>query len=758
MSKPFVGCALLDHAGSDKALLYARVIHIDERADLIVVVPFPGKNKHGFQKNYVRAPQFLGLSKVCKRIDTGRWSVVAFDTPTHWLLTPEQLRHGPLPRIGFVSRAQLRKWVRIRAKSFGLIRQFVLNRTIEEILFDPNLPGWPRRRAAELGLKGCSQVQRALNAYLLGLGERNALLPWYINSGGPGKQKFSKKTTGRPREFNGEPSAAARKLRTLNCNKEARQAFALGWKKYKKPGVSVQQAFARTRNDFFAKSVRWLPGGKSEVVLKPEAYRYTPAQFERWGKAGPDALSAKAINRGDTPTKQEYLRRQGKFSSKHFTANGEALLDSTSCDQTLVSCASRLVVLSSPWRTDVVGASVGYIFGHYVGFESPSASTALMAILHAAGSKVEYCARYGISIEERDWLPMTFSSFSMDNGEGKNQLVMSTLEELQSGASYGRTYDAINKCLQESGHRRMQTHVDHHLPGSTMGRTKRRGEPAREELARLNLFEYLPFVIKRILYFNNEEIITLPKVEMRGQADPTRRGVIEWMIKNGYMASTATDLAALRIKSLPRINGVLHADGLHLFDPTHNGKRLIPELVYRSEWLAKSGLLKQAAARAASCVAHINPSDLSEVWINVQGLKRLGLASADPDMLNMTLLDWLLACRDDRLVHYLSRVRRVQEEAYQIVTLNRAVATANKERNSEIQALGTRPSKAALKKGKRSHTAQERSAMSGMPVTPMPSVDTIIEAPLPPAPAGVPPAVSLAVDPFALAIASVRDC
>ena len=60
-----------------------------------------------------------------------------------------------------------------------------------------------------------------------------------------------------------------------------------------------------------------------------------------------------------------------------------------------------------------------------------------MAILNAAESKVAFCAKYGITITEDEWLPMVFRRYSMDNGEGKNKLTMSTIDEMQSGAAYG---------------------------------------------------------------------------------------------------------------------------------------------------------------------------------------------------------------------------------------------------------------------------------------------------------------------------------
>jgi hypothetical protein len=712
MDEITVGCALREHRTHGEPKLFGRVIHIDKLNDLIVIVRIPGKDKKGHQKNYVQRPLHQHLSAVQRQLADKDFSVVEFDTPSHWLLTSVQLRHNSTSGLQNSSRRDLKRWLLKRAKAYQLIRPFVHGRSVEDIAMDPQFKGWPEKRSRELKLAGCSQIQRTLNAYLLALGLRNGLLPWYIRCGNPGEQKFSKTKTGRPKEFSdGEDPT----LVGDNCNADVRLIFELGWAKYKKPGVSVRQAFLATLNEWFAKSIRWN-GITAKVTLKPEAHQYTEEQFERWGKNKIGALSALAIERGETPARRNYLRRQGKTSDRHLTANGEAFLDSTSCDQTLLSCASRLKVLSSPWRTDVMGAAVNYIFGHHVGFESPSAMTALMAILHAAEDKVEYCALHGIKIKPRDWLSMTFRQFVMDNGEGKGQLAMNTLESMECGASFGSAYDAINKSAQESKHASTQRHVDHLMPASTMGKRARRGEPSRAGMARLNFYEYMPHLIEHVLYHNNKEVITLPTIEMRRDGvEPTRRGVVEWMMATGYMTSAPTDLHALRVHCLPRLDACLQSDGLHIYDPTFSGKRIIPKLAYTSDWLRRSGMLDRASSHRWKLEVHLNPSDLSKVWVNLDGIKCFELKSADSDMLQVTLLDWLVVSRDDRLVGFLAHVDKTKEGVNRVASIKQATQVANRERNAEIKAKGTKPTKTELNQAKRDNTAVERAAMTGVP-------------------------------------------
>ncbi|WP_180125376.1 hypothetical protein [Rhodoferax sp. BLA1] len=715
MPKIQIGDALLHHGEKGEPSMYCRVIYIDLKEDLACVMRIPGKNKAGYQKNYVMRPLFLSLSALQAQVDELRLSVTEFPTPSHWLLTPAQLRaNKPTGAIG-KTRRDLRKWVRVRAKAYGRIRPFVHGRGIDEIIMDPSFSGWPAKRAQELGLHGASQVQRDLNAYLLAMGLRGGLLPWFTRNGGSGKPKLSTRKTGRPTEFSGAPK---NQLVGKNCNLKVRQIFAMGWRKFKKPGVSVQTAFTKTLNSWFAKSVAWN-GTSAKVALKPEAFKFTAEQFSRWGRAGEDALTPTQIEQGETAARRTYLRRQNKMKDRFLSANGEAFLDSTSTDQTLVSSASRLKVLSAPWRTDVMGASIDYIFGHHVGFESPSAMTALLSILHAAEDKVGYCARYGIKIAPRDWHSMTFKKILTDNGEGKGQLSLKTLEEIESGASFGPAYDAINKAPLESGHRRTQKQLDHQLPGSTMGRRKRRGEPDRSVMARLNFFEYMPRLIERVLHHNNVERIVLPSLEMRrDDVEPTRRGVLEWLLEKGYVSSSPVDLQALRVKSLPLLQGSMQADGLHLFDPTFAGKRLIPNLAYRSDWLMRSGMLAKSAMKRVHLDVHLNPSDLSQVWVNLNGLKCLTLVSADPDMLELCLLDWLIISRDDRLKGFLSRVDETKQRSNQVASIDRDVKKANRERNAEIKQRGTPLTKNELKANRRDNTAVESAVQTGLPKPP----------------------------------------
>jgi hypothetical protein len=167
---------------------------------------------------------------------------------------------------------------------------------------------------------------------------------------------------------------------------------------------------------------------------------------------------------------------------------------------------------------------------------------------------------------------------------------------------------------------------------------------------------------------------------------------------------------------LPRLQACIQPDGVHLYDPTYSGKRIIKQLVYSSEWLQRSGSL--ALSRRWSLEAHINPSDLSRIWVNLGGLKCLYLKTPDPDLLELTLLDWLTISGDDRIRLFLDKANKVQEGVNSAASLKGSVKVANKARNAEIKAAGGKPTKSEMKQDKRSNTALERIGMTGMPTLP----------------------------------------
>ena len=198
MSQSWVGKCIVQKSSTGKMLQTSRIIYVNLAQELVIHVPFP-KSKEKRLANYVPAPRALSAIGLAKALeDPEKCTLVDFKTPEHWLWTESQieseLKNNHLRRY----RRKLAKWKEVRDQSYELIRPFVEECTVREILEYPDLKTWPAHRAQELGLKSAVKIRRALHAYLLGLGDKRALMPGYGNCGAPGQQKFSTKDTGRP--------------------------------------------------------------------------------------------------------------------------------------------------------------------------------------------------------------------------------------------------------------------------------------------------------------------------------------------------------------------------------------------------------------------------------------------------------------------------------------------------------------------------------------------------------------------------------
>jgi hypothetical protein len=712
MSQSWVGKCIVQKSATGKMIQTSRIIYVNLAQELVIHVPFP-KSKEKRLANYVPAPRTLSAISLAKALeDPEKFTLVDFKTPEHWMWTDSEidseLKKNPLRRY----RRKLAKWKDVRNQSYELIRPYVEECTVREILEHPDLKTWPAQRAQELGLKSAVKIRRALHAYLLGLGDKRALMPGYGNCGAPGQQKFSTKDTGRP-------NIAARRLgdkkHRPSLSPDTRTKLALGWKRHKAKGVSDRVALARTCNDYFVESVMASAQGV-KVTLKPAAFDISPEMFRYWGLRSQKTLRSIELNRGLSPSRDETLRRMKKARDRFDTLNGVAYIDSTSTDQTLISSIHPLRRLKSPWRTEVLGASIDYIFGIYVGFEAASATTALLAILNAASDKVAMCARFGHTIEPRDWYGTTFNTFETDNGEAKNKLTMYTFEELSTSASYGKVYDAINKAPNESGHHQRQKRNDHLLPGTTMGRSKIRGEADRMDAAGLRFDDYMHLLIGEILRHNNSEYIDPPRLEMYpGIKERTRRGVVEWMIEHHYLSSSPMDIDVLRVTCLPRFDASMHVDGIHLFVPGTGGERLIRKLVYRSDYLLTQGLLHQSQRKVRRLVVHMNPIDLTHIWANIDGLKRFDLATGDQDFEGVTLMDWLAISEDDQLAKFLSKKFETQHLADKLANTENRYKAGKKAQQEAIKTHG-KPTKTEMKRDVRAMTEMEKAIQTGMPI------------------------------------------
>lgn len=642
---------------------------------------------------YVPAPRVLSFSELKAGLDDGTYSVADFELPPQAKYVDEDLFAGKVPdALLRASRATPAEWVRTKNEIKEIIKP-IFEHDNYALLEGGLLQQQIAKRAEELGHKTSARVRRFALLYLLSARQDWILYPLFGMRGGLGTKKISKKKTGKP-----NPEAARhrddpqRRRETAGqvCSEVDRQKLRLGYVCYKKRGVSVERAWLQTSEEYYAKSVKFVGSGKSakrEVELKHPSERPTLSEFKRWGPSEEDRASR--INIGVRKFKLQHSASYNSIRKSPLHLGVKALIDSTSEDQTLVSEASRLKVIGTSHRTVVVIAGLGYILGVYSGPESPSTLTALLAVLNCAEDKVAYCARHGRVIQAGEWISFMPRGIFADNGELKSELGIATLTACDVSLTFTRAYDPKPKQEVEHSHLKLHRDVDHANHGSTQGRSRERGETPLSDEASLKHSEHVPLLIDAILDINNvEEVPDLLTMEMRRDGvKPTRRAILEWTIENGYVTSEPTNLETLRVRCLPKLKAVITAQGVQIFDP-RRGKThtLIKNLLYESVYLHQSGLAEKARRKRIGCEVHIDPSDLSTVWLaGVGNLQRLELCSSDPELGKVVLRDWLEICDEDDLALHLNREFRENAYATRVSNQQHVNAQAKREKKKEME-------------------------------------------------------------------------
>ncbi|MGJ7571091.1 hypothetical protein ACSFBX_11200 [Variovorax sp. RB2P76] len=643
---------------------------------------------------YIRSPKVIALAAVRKGLEEGLYSLAEFEPPQRARYNDEELLAGRTPDFLLRrSRARPVRWVARKTKNKEMIAPIVAHDDFA--LFEAGLlDELIAQRAKQLGLKTSARVRRLTLQFLLGGRQDWALLPNWEAAGGLGTSKVCKKKTGHPNiEAARHPRDSKERAAVGGyiCSLVDRGKLRNGWKKFKKRGVSDKRAFALTNDEYYARSVQLVGTGKDaerKVELKHPNERPTLAEFQRHGPTEEDR--AARINMGAQAFKMQHKGSYNAIRKSPVHLGVKAFIDSTSEDQTLVSEASRLKVIGTSHRTVVVAGGLGYILGVYSGLESPSTLTALMAIMNCIEDKQVFCKRHGRNIESGEWISFMPRGIFADNGELKSELGIATLVACDISLTFVRAYDPKPKQIVEHNHHKLHSEIDHDNEGSTEGRARERGEVALADEASLTHAEHMPLLIDAILWINNiEPVPHLLTMEMRRDGvKATRRAILEWMMANGYATSEPTNIEALRVRCLPKLRAVITRQGVEIFDPREGHTNLIPNLVYESAYLHESGLSDKAAKRRIPCEVHIDPCDISVVWLAGAGpLRRLDLCSPDPELCKVVLRDWLEICDDDALQLHLDREFRDNAYASRVSTQRRANKQAKNAKRKEAASL-----------------------------------------------------------------------
>lgn len=298
----------------------------------------------------------------------------------------------------------------------------------------------------------------------------NALLMFTSKCGGKGKQKASSgKIRGRPLVAGRFIVRLRQKVNITEDDKENIRREVL-------VNLSPQKKFTYSFTyDLFKKNYYSDEIESANAEQRP-AQMPTLNQFIYWAKKLVPQEQIIRHRVSDSVWGKDYEGFDDSVSENIKAPGMRYELDSTIADVYLVCEFNRELVLGKPTLYFVVDTASRMIVGLHISMEFASWKAARQAIFNACTSKVEFCKRYGIEINESDW-PCTGTPARIlcDRGEMIGEKPEKLIKQIGPTLEFAPPYRGDFKAIVE---RRfgITNEVVHVLPGTTLAELRKRGQ------------------------------------------------------------------------------------------------------------------------------------------------------------------------------------------------------------------------------------------------------------------------------------------
>ena len=484
-----------------------------------------------------------------------------------------------------------------------------------------------------------------------------ALLPDYINSGGKGKRRdTSKSKLGRKRSVSSGTG--------INITPEIERIFRLTIeKKLLKPNApSIPAAYSSSLN-----LIRASVSRDADCLPTITQFRYF-IQREY----------AKTLQIESQLTDIEFEKDARPLKS---TSTSETLgpgfryqIDATIADIYLLSAFDRTKIVGRPVIYFVIDVYSRMVTGMYIGFENPSWISAMMAMINAACSKVEYCKQFGIEIDEQDWpvfgLP---DKLLADQGEFKGTRVEPFIRSSGSAIENAKARRGDAKGIVERTFRAIQCDFKPFTAGivEPVISKKRGGKDYRLD-ATLSIYEFTQKVIELVLYHNKNKVISkYDRSEGIPSSVPSNPlDLWKWGIANLTGKLKTVNEATLKVNLLPHAQATTSDYGVCLFGAYYT----CPEII-KLGWLHRSAGIRPNKVTVAYDTRNANQiyirpdNNMEHYWI-------CELTDRSRRFRNMTFWDLWQLRKAENKTHYdeaipssvargkvIEKMERIEQEA-----------------------------------------------------------------------------------------------
>ena len=284
---------------------------------------------------------------------------------------------------------------------------------------------------------------------------------------------------------------------------------------------------------------------------------------------------------------------------------GTGMLDATVCDIYLVNDTGSLV--GRPILTACIDAYSGLCCGYSLSWEGGVYSLRGL-MLNIISDKVDWCGRFGISIQKEDWdcdmLPATFIT---DMGSEYTSGNFEQIAELGVKVVNLPSYRPELKGLVEKFFDLIQDSYKKYLKGKGVIEPdyQERGTHDYRKDACLTMSDFEKIILRCIIYYNSRRIVeTFPYTEdmIAAQVKPYASQIWNW--GKSQIGANLIEIGKreLMLTLLPRATGKFSRSGLK-----------VNKLRYHCE-----GYTEQYLAGGDVVVAY-NPEDVTSVWVLEDG-------------------------------------------------------------------------------------------------------------------------------------------
>ena len=493
----------------------ARIVYMDPLGNELVVFPLPGDKEF---------PITVHRDTLLADLESGTAFIKPYDPFAPALRSDDELKSTH---------------IQVRDRAWLAIEDIAEN---EPDIYDSDVRGRLVKRAASRVKTGVKSIYRYLRSYWRGGKRKNALLPDYGNCGGRGKNKTCNEEVkrGRPRTIQTTSEDIG-----MNITETDKALIRIAANEYycKDDEKPVRKCYDQMIGEHYNRGYETNRDGKKIPIVPPVEERMTYGQFKYWLHKFLDIKKSIIARKGRRKFNLRHREVLKNSTSDAFGPGSIFQIDATIADAYLVSSLDRKKIIGRPVLYFVMDVFSRMIVGIYIGLSGPNYMGAAMALQNAASSKVEFCRRYGITIEEEEWPVASLPEYLVAD---RAELLSNHADQLVNGFGVEilntPSWRADFKGILEQQFNRANVEVIHWSPGAVFKDSVERGADDPRLNAKLTIDEFTKIIIYMALnhnqthYFNDYPL--LPEMLADG-VSPVPVDLWEWGLANrmGFLRS-----------------------------------------------------------------------------------------------------------------------------------------------------------------------------------------------------------------------------